>query len=86
MQLARKSCFDMGLLPLYYYCSPTLADNMLINGLRMHSSSHGDIGVYLSLNGPCSLGLGHDNNNDEEDDDDEGMKNGQVGDDEDKRR
>lgn len=51
---ARDACLTLGLVPVYYFTSPTKVDDLTHYGLREHTH---DLGLFFSVKGPCSLGL-----------------------------
>jgi hypothetical protein len=57
---SKKSSSGGGLVPLYHYTSPAVAEMIMKGGLRMSSQGQGDGGVYVSTQGPASYGLGSD--------------------------
>jgi hypothetical protein len=54
----RDLCANYGLVPVYHYTSARAAPFVLQSGLRMSTQGQGDGGVYFSMLGPASYGLG----------------------------
>mmetsp|Transcript_46260 Transcript_46260/g.59463 ORF Transcript_46260/g.59463 Transcript_46260/m.59463 type:complete len:919 (+) Transcript_46260:649-3405(+) len=55
LEVARQAITSLGLVPLYYFTSPLVSSDIVTRGIKAQTHQ---IGVYFSIKGPCSLGLG----------------------------
>lgn len=60
MQAVRKKCEARGWACVYHYTDPQWAPSIARSGFRMSTQGQGDGGVYFSVRGPTSYGLGTD--------------------------